>query len=416
MKKKIVLFFLIILFLLSTSCLAVNNSELNINSEACILVEASTNTALYEKNSKEKMFPASTTKILTALLVLEHCKLDDSTVVSNSAVSELEAGYVTPYITVGEVLTVEQLLNILLIPSGNVAGNVLAELVSGSIQDFSTLMNKRAEELGCINSHFTNPYGKHDDNHYTCAYDLYLITKEAMKYNDFKNIVSKTSYDLEPTNKHSRNDRTLYTTNDLIKSSSTYYYKYAIGIKTGFTSQAKECLVSAATKDNMTLYAIMLGADKSDSGISYRYNDAKKLFDFGFNNYLFRTIKSKGNSIKTVEVKGATNNTKKLDLLIDSNITALISVDDEYSSFIPDIEINELSAPIEAGSIVGKVSYSINGLNYSANLIAASNVEKSYTFVIILGIASFILFMLVLKLILSKKKRKKKSKYKGRLY
>ena len=277
-------------------------------------------------------------------------------------------------------------------------------------------MNKRAEELGCINSHFTNPYGKHDDNHYTCAYDLYLITKEAMKYDNFKKIVGKTSYDLEPTNKHSRNDRTLYTTNDLIKPSSTYYYKYAIGIKTGFTTQAKECLVSAAIKDNMTLYAIMLGADKSDSGISYRYNDAKKLFDFGFNNYLFRTIKSKGNTIKTVEVKGATNTTKNLDLLIDSNITALVSVDDEYSSFIPYIETNELSAPIEAGSIVGKISYSINGLNYSANLIAASNVEKSYTFVIILGITSFILFILVLKLILSKKKRKKKSRYKGNLY
>lgn len=416
MRKKIVSLFLILLISFSAQVFAVDSSELNLNSGACLLVEESTNSILYEKNFKEKMFPASTTKILTALLVLENCKLTDVATVSSTAVSELDSGYVTSYIAVGEVLTVEQLLNVLLVPSGNVAGNVFAELISGSTQNFSALMNKRAEELGCINSHFTNPYGKHDDNHYTCAYDLYLITKEAMKHKDFRDIVSKTAYVLAPTNKHSKNDRTLYSTNDLLKSSSTYYYKYAIGIKTGFTSQAKECLVTAATKDNMTLYAILLGADKSDSGISYRYNDAKKLFDFGFNNYLFRTIKSKGNSIETIEIEGATNATKNLDLLIDSNITALVSTDDEYSSFSPEITLEELSAPIEEGSVVGTASYSINGLTYSANLIAGSKVEKSYTFIIIMGIVGFVLLLLFLRLIFFKKKRKKKSKYKGTLY
>ena len=306
MKKRICFIFIIIFLICCPSVLAVSTDNLNINSPACILVEESTGKILYEKNSKEKMFPASTTKVLTALLVLENGNLSDNVVVSKEAVSSLSGGYITPYISIGEELSVEQLLNVLLVPSGNVAGNVLAEYISGSISDFVILMNSRAEELGCVNSHFTNPYGLHDENHYSCAYDLYLMTKEAMKYDEFRSIVSKTSYTLAPSNKYSKNDRILYSTNDLIKPNSTYFYEYAVGIKTGYTSQAKDCLISAANHGNMTLYCVVLGADKSSSGTAYRYTDAKKLFDFGFNNYLFRTIRSKDSVVKTVEVSGAT--------------------------------------------------------------------------------------------------------------
>lgn len=306
MKKKICFIFIIILLFCCPSVFAVSSDSLSINSPACILVEESTGKILYDKNSKERMFPASTTKVLTALLVLEKGNLSDNVIVSKEAVSSLSGGYITPYISIGEELSVEQLLNVLLVPSGNVAGNALAEYISGSVEDFVSLMNSRATELGCINSHFTNPYGLHDENHYSCAYDLYLITKEAMKHEEFKSIVAKTSYNLAPTNKHSKDDRILYSTNDLIKPNSTYYYEYAIGIKTGYTSQAKDCLISAAIKDNMTLYCVVLGADKSSSGMAYRYTDVKKLFNFGFNNYLFRTIRSKDSVVQTVEVNGAT--------------------------------------------------------------------------------------------------------------
>ena len=409
MKKRIFLIFLFI-FLLYSSCVsAVSNVE--INSPAGILVEESTGKILYEKNAHEKMYPASTTKILTALLVLENGNLEDTVTVSEEAVNSLSDGYVTPYISSGEKLTVDQLLNVLLVPSGNAAGNALAEYISGSIDEFVNLMNSRAKELGCTNTHFTNPYGKHDENHYSSAYDLYLIAKEAMKYEEFRTIVAKPTYSLAPTNRYSKDDRLLYSTNDLVKPSSNNYYEYALGIKTGFTSYAKDCLVAAAQKDNMTLYAVILGADESSSGVSYRYIDSKKLFDYGFNNFLFRTIRSKGSVVDTVKVSGATQNTKNLDLVLDANISAFISTDDEYTSFIPEIVINELSAPITKDTIVGSVSYNINGTTYTANLLAGSDVEKSYMF--ILWDIVFVIFLMILfKIFINHKKRKKKNRRK----
>ena len=406
MKKKILLFFIFSLFIFSTSVFGVSTNSLKISSTSCLLVEESTDTIIYEKNANVKMYPASTTKILTALLTLEKGNLSDIVTVSKEAVTDLTGGYVTMYIAQGEELTVEQLLNILLVPSGNVAGNVLAEYVSGSIGGFVNLMNSRAKELGCSNSHFTNSYGKHDDNHYTTAHDLYIITKEAMKYDVFREIVCKTSYDLASTNKHFKDDRKLYATNDLIKPSSSSYYEGAIGIKTGFTSQAKDCLVSAVTQNGMTFYGIVLGADKNSSGISYRYIDCKKLYDFAFKNYLFRTIRSKDSVIETVEVKGGTSSTKNLNVVVDNTISALISTDDLYTSFIPSISINELSAPINKGDVVGKISYNINGYTYSANLLAENDVEKSYMFVVI-DILIIVSILIMIKCVISPKKRKK---------
>ena len=411
MKRKFIFVFIFMFLFFSTSVLGVTTDSLSISSPSALLIEESTDFVIYEKNSNVKMYPASTTKILTALLTLENGNLSDVVTVSDNAVSEIEGGYVTMYISKGEELTVEQLLNVLLVPSGNVAGNILAEYVSGSISSFVDLMNKRASELGCTNSHFTNPYGKHDDNHYSTAHDLYLIAKAAMKYDVFREIVCKTSYVLEPTNRHSKNDRTLYSTNDLIKPSSASYYEYAIGIKTRYTSQAKDCLVSAATKDNMTFYVIILGAEKNSSGVSYRYIDSKKLYDFAFKNYLFRTVKSKDSIVKTVEVQGGTNSTKNLNVVIDSTISALISSDDIYTSFIPTISINELSAPISKGDVIGSISYDINEVTYTANLIAESNVDKSYVFIVV-DIGIVIAILILIKIVISPKKHKKYKKSK----
>lgn len=269
MKKAVIslIVFFIIVLLTNPIFAEANTSNLNINSGACILVENTTGKIIYEKNSREKMFPASTTKIMTALLTIENCKLTDTTIASHNAISSISPDYATVYLNEGEELTIEQLLNILLIPSGNVAGNILAEHISGSIDNFVKLMNKRATELGCVNSNYTNPYGLQENEHYTCAFDLYLVAKEAMKHDVFRDIVKKTSYKLAPTNVHPNDDRTFYTTNELIKpnaskSSDNYYYPYAIGIKTGYTSKAKDCLVSAASKDGFEFISVILGAGK----------------------------------------------------------------------------------------------------------------------------------------------------------
>ena len=155
----------------------------------------------------------------------------------------------------------------------------------------------------------------------------------------------------------------------------------------------------------MTLYDFILGSQRHDSGTSSRYTDITKLFNFGFNNYLFRTIKSKGTVIDTVKVNGATSDTKNLELTLDSTITAFIHSDDTYTSFTPNIVVNELSAPIAKDTVVGTISYEINGSTYTSNIVASTDVEKSYMFIFV-DIGIVIAIMILLKCVLRKRKKK----------
>ena len=212
-------------------------SELNIDSEAALIVEASTGKILYEKNSKEVRYPASTTKVMTALLTLENCELTDTATVSHNALQLVPSGYAIANLQEGEILSIEDLLYALLVKSANEAANVLAEHISGSIEEFSNMMNNRAKELGCENTHFVNPNGVHNEDHYSTAYDLFLIAQEAMKNETFRKMVATPSYTLPATNKYSSADRVLSNTNALIHVNNSnradnYYYEDAIGIKT----------------------------------------------------------------------------------------------------------------------------------------------------------------------------------------
>lgn len=409
--------FIFFLFSFQSIFAQVDTSKLNITSGAALLIEPSTNKVIYEKNSKEKMYPASTTKIMTALLTLENCNLTDIVKVSQEAVSSISPAYATVFINPGEELTVEQLLNVLLIPSGNVAGNILAEHISGNIENFANLMNKRAQELGCINTHFTNPYGLHDDNHYTCAYDLYLISKEAMKYDVFREIVKKTEYYLPPTNNYKKEDRNYRTTNDLIKpnnskSSNNYYYEYAIGIKTGYTSQAKNCLVSAANKDGLEFYCIILGAGTNSQGLDQRYLETIKLYDFAYDNYFLRTLREEKSVFRQIEIKNATNKTKNLDVLVKDNITALVDSDKLYETIPPTTTFKEnLEAPIYKDEVIGSITYVIDGITYKSDLIAANDVEKSY---LIYFLIVFVIIILILAIVIIRNKlTRKKIKYRN---
>ena len=145
---------------------------MNLYGKSCILIECSTNRVAYEKNAYEKIYPASTTKLLTAILAVENCNMDDVVVISNDMVSQIPPEYVTAYLRPGEQVTVEQLLNSLLIPSANDAGYALAIHISGSVDNFAELMNKKAAEIGCTSSHFTNPSGIHNAEHYSTARDM----------------------------------------------------------------------------------------------------------------------------------------------------------------------------------------------------------------------------------------------------
>ena len=203
-KKKIILTTIILIFimLIPLSSFA-NSNQIQTLSQACILIDSSTGKILYEKDSKKRKYPASTTKMMTAILAIEKCNLADIATVNETAISKkaVPDGYTNAKLVAGEKFTIEQLLNVLLIPSANDAANVLAEHISGSVEEFSKLMNEKAKEIGCLDTNFVNPSGIHNDNHYSTAYDLSLIAQYGMKNEIFRNIVCKTSCKLSTTDK-----------------------------------------------------------------------------------------------------------------------------------------------------------------------------------------------------------------------
>ena len=204
-KNKIFIMpFLIILTLLNFSFVFAAEEQLeipNITANSYIVIDNKTNKVLYNKNENKKMYPASTTKILTAIITLENCNLDDTVTASYDAVMSIPEGYSTANIQIGEKLTVEQLLEVLLVHSANDAANVLAEFVGGSIDSFVNMMNTKLNEIGANNSHFTNAYGLHDENHYTTAKDLAKIMQYCLKNETFRKISGQASCAISATSK-----------------------------------------------------------------------------------------------------------------------------------------------------------------------------------------------------------------------
>ena len=337
-------------------------------------MDATTGNILYSKNIFEKKYPASTTKLMTAILTLENCELTDIVTVSHNAIFSIPVGYSHASLQEGEQLTVEELLNVLLIPSANDAAVALAEHIAGSVENFSTMMNDKAKELGCLDTHFVNPNGIHDNNHYSTAYDLALIGKYAMKFDDIMRIAKINQYTLPTSNKYDRKDRIFNATNGLITKNDEYYYPEATGLKTGYTDKSGYCIVTTAEKNDVTLLEVVLGSNSIDD----RYEDCIKLFDYGFDNYSNQELISENEIIKTVEVSGATKETKNLNIVAKNNVDILLKNNVDINSLDKKVEINEnLSAPISEGSVVGKVTYTIENKEYSTELIAANSVTAS---------------------------------------
>lgn len=263
-----------------------DSKNLNIDAPFAVVIDEKTGNILYSKNSKDKCYPASTTKILTAITALENCSIKDRftcgeelNMIHNDS---SKAGLVK-----GEKLTLDTLLKCLLIPSGNDAAYVIAVntareksgdasmKISDAIAYFCDLMNKTAEKIGAENSNFINPDGYHDTNHYTSAYDMALIARYAMKNKTFRKIVRTSEFDLPGLKER---DRVLYNTDKLILKGNSYYYKYAVGIKTGHTDEAGYCLVSAASFEDKEVIAVVMG-----DGENKVFVDSKLLLKAGLN-------------------------------------------------------------------------------------------------------------------------------------
>lgn len=252
--------------------------------EGAIVMEASTGLILYEKNIDQAYYPASITKIMTVLLALENSNLGDIVTVSRNAVYDIEKDSSILWIDVGEQLTMQQCLYGILLESANDVAYAVAEHIGGSMPAFVDMMNEKAKSIGCRNTHFTNPHGLPDNDHYTTPYDMALITKEALKNETFRKIFSTRTYQIPPTNVQ---PETRYLRNHhkfILKDE--YKYDGCIGGKTGFTTKAKYTLVTVAKRGDLELICVVMRVDSS----AHQYADTKKLLDYGYENFSIYTI------------------------------------------------------------------------------------------------------------------------------
>ena len=350
----------------------------NIRAKSSILADPETGQVFYERAADERAFPASTTKIMTALLVLKYCELDETETCLEEDM-DLAPGSTLAGIKVGETLTIHDLLYCLLLPSGNEAANMLARHVAGSVDNFVWMMNQEAIVLGCTGTHFANPHGLHDENHYTTARDLYRIASEAMKDETFAEVVRTAIKTLQETNM--QKERQVLSTNQLIlRRADPWYYKDCKGIKTGTTTPAGACLVSAAEKNGGMLISVLLGCDKDDytGGVRPNFTETKRLFEWGFSNFASQTLMEPDKTIATVDVALSTE-TDKLSVKTAEGLTAVVPIDLDVDDLTFTYDLPEsVRAPISANEKIGSVIISYGNTVYGEiDLIALNSISMS---------------------------------------
>ena len=328
--------------------------------ETAILMDAASGEILFDKNADQKMFPASITKLMTILLALEHGELTDEITFSHNAIYSIEPGSAHIAIQEGETLTLEQVLRAIILRSANEASNGVAEYVDGSIEAFAKHMTARAKELGCKNTNFLNANGLHNENHYTTAHDMALIAKELLKHEEYRSMMSETYYEIQPTNKQTE-VRYLHGQHQMLNENSLYYYKDAIGGKTGFTSEALNTLVTYAERDGMELIAVVMKCNGAE-----HYTDTASLFDYGFTHYESVKILSAADHTATVKVMETYN-----EKAVERGTITVAPSEDVYHTLpkgtdISDITVEKdlpesIDAPVKAGQTVGTLKISLHG-------------------------------------------------------
>ena len=325
-----------------------------IEAEAAVVMDADTGAFLYSKNMDRKEYPASITKIMTALVAIESGKLDSKIRFSENAVYNLEEGSSHVGIQVGEVLSMRRALYGLMLESANDVANGIAETVGGSISGFADLMNAKAAELGCVNTHFTNPHGLQNEEHYTCARDMALITQAALKHPTFQKIAGTTNYTCPKTNKVDE-ERYWYNHNQMIQKDAEYYYEGCFGGKTGFTSDALNTLVSYAKKDGRTLICVELHVNGKDKA----YSESHAMLDYAFENFQNVTVPANESTVTRSQLIGMDNLGELSALRTEAMDETLVSGPSEVTVTIP--KTVEASAVERKGDGSGGLIYSYNG-------------------------------------------------------
>ena len=357
----------------------------DILAKAALLVDANTGTVVYAKGEHEELYPASLTKIMTALLTLEaidagKLSMDQELTATATALEGLSSDGSSAGIKVGETMSVRNLLYCMLVVSANEACDILAEAVSGSVSAFVAAMNAKAADLGCENTHFVNPNGLHDPQHYTSAWDMYLITKAAMEYPDFMTICDTAAYTVPATTLNA--ERKLYTTNHLLSNWRVIGYRNteAHGIKTGTTDAAGHCLVSSAMRGSLHFISVILGADRVvENGVGNirSFSETTRMFNYGFDNFTYKTIVEEKEVIQEVPVSLSkmdhvtVHPAKDIEVLLPKVLGA--------GDLERTITLEEpVEAPVEKGQKLGTMTLSYDGVTYATvDLLASFDVEAS---------------------------------------
>lgn len=401
MTKKFICIIFAILIVFGTLVIpasAYKPSTFSITAEGCVLASADTGSILFEKNMDKRLYPASLTTIMTAVVVLDECE-NPKEVIIPAGKAELNMVLGTDSsvlgIVEGEEFSALDLLYILVVHSGNDAAHVLAKHFGGSVDGFVAKMNQKAAELGMTGSHFTNPYGLHDAEHYTTAKDIYLLTMHALKNEIFKEIFGTRRYYLAATNKTDR-QRILATKAFILDPNSMMpntYYSAVKGAKTGFTDESGRCLVSVAEKKGASYLCVILNCPSvNDAGQKVRneFSEAKALYQWIFNDFEYRKIYDTQTPVGECPVELAMD-TDHVALVLQHDINAVIPKDADQSTIQVEVSLDKatVKAPIKQGQVLGTATVKYAGETLdTAPVVAMTSVERSSMLAFVNGVTS----------------------------
>ncbi len=388
--RKVVAFLLIAGIIFSCGSAFAETKAPDIKSASAILMHEDSGRILYEKDADKKLYPASTTKIMTALLAVENLDPQKELTISETAI-DIDRDGSNMGLLNGEVLTVEQLLYGLLVHSANDAANALGEAVSGELSAFVDAMNVRAAELGMTNTHFVNAHGYHDEEHYTTARDLLTLSVAAMEHPLIRQIVATATYEIPPTNKYTE-PRILSNSNCLVNQFRDHRYVYngAAGIKTGHTSDAGSCLASYAERGGRGFFCVTLSAPVEYEG-NYSFLDTMALFDYAFGAYSLQTVSNTSDIVTTHDIKWG-RGTDQVILSAKEPLEVLLPKGYDKAKLTTDSVAEEnIVAPVKKGDVLGRLTYYYDGDEIgSVDLVATQDIGRSFFKMIFVSLFNFI--------------------------
>ncbi len=398
MGKRIfryIFFAILVISLCFSSAYAFTPTNFEVSAEGVYLVNVDTNRVIYAKNEEKRLYPASLTKLMTCLLLYENTTdLDAETVtVSASAIdSLLGTGSSMGGLKAGEVVTVREMAYVLMMASANEAANAIAEHVGGTIENFVAMMNTRAAELGMTGTHFMNAHGLHDAEHYTTPRDIYLLMCEVYKNSFLKEVISTRRHTAPATNKNG--ERLLVTTNMLIDGSTGYFYKYAVGGKTGFTDEAGRCLATFAQKDGFTYACVLMNSPVwGNNGymVRHEFGDSENLYQWAFSEFEYKTVVNQNDIVGEVGVELAWE-IDHVGVRPDRDFSSLLPKAADTSTVALEISYTAqtVDAPVTEGQILGKANILYAGEKLGeVNLVAATGIEKNQWLAMWRGVKNF---------------------------